>query len=118
MFVRKEVAEYVCVWRCTHACLQIQGVYKWACLMFLRMTVCPTGTPYIRSGGVPLNELGFVLSYSRGTVFIISSEKTSSNFAPPALSVTQFMFMKKSFLQTSELVFLFVSEVRRRIQNP
>lgn len=83
MFVKKEIAEYVCVWRCTQACLQIQGVYKWACLMLLRMTVCPTGTPYIRSGGVPLNELGFVLSYSRGTILVISSEKTGSNFAPP-----------------------------------
>ena len=85
MFVRKEVAEYVCVWRCTHACLQIQGVYKWACLMFLRMTVCPTGTPYIRSGGVPLNELGFVLSYSRGTVFIISGE-THPGVRTPVIS--------------------------------
>lgn len=51
--------------------------------MLLRMTVCPTGTPYIRSGGVPLNELGFVLSYSRGTILIISSEKTGSNSRPP-----------------------------------
>ena len=68
----------VCVWRCTYACIQISGVYK--CLTFLRL--CPTGTPYIGSGGVPLNELGFVLSYSRGTILIISSEKTGSNFVP------------------------------------
>ena len=65
------------------------------------VSVCPSGTPYTRSGGVPLNELAFVLSYSKGTILIISSEKTGSNFAPTVTRfVTRFMFMKKSSLQT------------------
>ena len=98
----------MCVCMAVHICMHSGlGGYKWACLMFLCLTVCPTGTPYTRSGGVPLNELAFVLSYSRGTILIISSEKTGSNFAPTVTQfVTRFMFMKKSFLQTWELVFL------------
>lgn len=80
---RRLLSMCVCVCVAVHICMHSDlGGYKRACLMFLCLTVCPTGTPYIRSGGVPLNESAFVLSYSRGTILIISSEKTGSNFAP------------------------------------
>ena len=82
MFVKKGIAEYVCVYGGAHMhAFRSWGFTSGPAWRFC-VWLCPTGTPYIRSGGVPLNELGFVLSYSRGTILIISSEKTGSNFVP------------------------------------